>query len=121
MLNIEVSDDGGGGRFVAGNEDGSFRAVMVRDSEDAVKAIRKREFNDEVHGDGFEGEGGVIGGDRAVRDVGVRGIDLGGLAGGATMDKGGDKVLHMGPPVVFHKEKAGFQNARVARGGGIMI
>ena len=121
MLNIEVGNGGGGGCFVAGNEDGSFQAVMVCDSEDAVKTVGKREFNNEVHGDSFDGEGGASGGDRAVRDTGVRGIDLGGLAGGATTDEGGDKVLHVGPPVIFREEKASFQNARVACGGGIVI
>ena len=52
---------------------------MVCDSKDAVKAVGKREFNDEVHGNGFEGEGGAVSGDGAVWDAGVRGIDLGGL------------------------------------------
>ena len=108
MLDIEVSNGGGGGRFMAGNEDGSFRTVMVRDGEDAVEAVRKREFDNEVHGDSFKGEGSVVGGDGAVRDAGERRINLGGLTGGATADKGGDKVLHVGPPVVFCKEKASF-------------
>ena len=62
MLNVKIGDGGGSGRFVAGNKNSSFRAVMVCDSEDAVKAIGKREFNDEVHGNGFEWEGSVVGG-----------------------------------------------------------
>ena len=40
MLNIEVSNGRGGGSFMAGNEDGGFRTVMICDGEDAVKAIR---------------------------------------------------------------------------------
>ena len=108
MLNIEVGDGGGSGHFVAGNEDSGFRTVMIHDGEDAIEAVGKWEFDDEVHGDSFKGEGGVVGGDRVVRDVGARRINLGGLAGGATTDKGGDKVLHMGPPVVFREEKASF-------------
>ena len=60
---------------------------MVCDGEDAVKAIRKREFDNEVHRDSVEGGGGVVGSDRVVRDVGMRHKSLGGLAGGATVDK----------------------------------
>ena len=74
---------------------------MVHDSEDAVKAVGKWELNNEVHGNGFEWEGGTVSGDGAVRDAGARGIDLGGLTGGATTDEGGDEVLHVGPPVIF--------------------
>ena len=121
MLDIEIGDGGGSGHFVAGNKNSSFRAVMVRDSEDAVKAIGKREFDNEVHGNGFEWEGGAVGGNEAVWDAGVRGIDLGGLTGGATTDKGGDEGLHVGPPVILGEEKAGFEDARVARSGGIVV
>ena len=39
MLNIKVSNGGGSGCFVAGNENSGFRAVMVCDSEDAVKPL----------------------------------------------------------------------------------
>ena len=121
MLDIEIGDGGGGGHFVAGNKNSSFRAVVVRDCEDAVKAVGKREFNDEVHGNGFEREGGVVGGNGAMRDAGARGSDLGGLTGGATTDEGGDKVLHVGPPVIVGEEKASFENTGVAHGGGIMV
>jgi hypothetical protein len=121
MLDIEVGNSGGSGCFVAGDEDGGLQAIMVRDSEDAIKAVGKWELDDEVHGDGFKGEGSAVSGDRVVRNVGARRVNLSGLAGGATADKGGDKVLHMGPPVVFHKEKTSFQDARVAHGGGVVI
>ena len=121
MLDIEISNGGGSGHFVAGNKNSSFQAVMVRDSEDAVKAVRKREFNDEVHGNGVKGESGAVSSDGAVWDVGARGIDLGGLAGGASTDKGGDEGLHVGPPVIFGEEKASFEDARVACSGGIVV
>ena len=94
---------------------------MVHDSEDAVKAIGKREFNNEVHGNGFEWEGSTVGGNGAVRDAGARGIDLSGLTGGATTDEGGDEGLHVGPPVIFGKEEASFEDARVACSGGIVV
>ena len=94
---------------------------MVRNGEDAIKPVREREFNDKIHGDGFKGKGGTVGGDGAVWDTGARGIDFGGLTGGATLDEGGDKVLHMGPPVIFGDEKAGFEDARVTCSGGIMV
>ena len=121
MLDVEIGNGGGGGRFMAGNKNSSFRAVVVRNSEDAVKAIGKWEFNNEVHGNGCKWEGGAVGGNGTVRDAGARGIDLGGLTGGTTMDEGGDEVLHVGPPVIFGKEKASFEDARVARSGGIMV
>ena len=121
MLDVKIGNGGGGGCFVAGNENGSLRAVMVCDSEDTVKTVRKREFNDEIHGHGFEWEGGAIGGNGAVRDMGPRGNGLGGLTGGAAMDEGGDEVLHVGPPVVVGKKEASFEDARVARGGGIVV
>ena len=121
MLDIEIGDGRGGGRFMAGNKNSSFRAVMVRDSEDAVKAVGKQEFNNEVHGNCFEWEGGAVGGNGAMQDAGARGIDLGGLTGGTTTDEGGDKVLHVGPPVIIGEEKAGFEDARVAHGGGIVV
>ena len=121
MLDVKVSDGGGGGCFMAGDENGGFRAVVIGDGEDAVKAIGEREFNDEVHGNGFKGEGGAVGCDGAVRDTGARGINFGGLTGGATTDERGDKGLHMGPPVVFSDEEAGFENAGVTRGGGIVV
>ena len=38
VLGVEVSDGGGGGCFVTGDENGSFRTVVVGDGEDAVKA-----------------------------------------------------------------------------------
>ena len=121
MLDIEVGNGGGGGCFVAGNKNSCFRAVMVCDSEDAVKAVGEREFNDEVHGNGLEGEGGAVGGNGAVQNAGARGVDLGGLTGGATVDEGGDEGLHVGPPVIFGEEKASFEDARVARSGGIVV
>ena len=121
VLDVEVGDGGGGGRFVTGNENGSLRTVVIRDGEDAVEAVGEREFNDEVHGNGFKGEGGAVGRDGAVRDAGARGIDFGGLTSGATTDEGGNKGLHVGPPVVFSDEEAGFENAGVTRGGGIVV
>ena len=54
-------------------------------------------------------------------DAGARGIGLGGLTGGTSTDEGEDEVLHVGPPVVMGEEEAGFEDARVARGGGIMV
>ena len=121
MLDIKIGNGGGGGCFVAGNENGSFRAVMVCDSEDAVKTVGKRELNDEVHGHGFKWEGGVVGSNGAVWDTGTRGNGLGGLTGGASTDEGGDEVLHVGPPVVVGEEEASFEDARVAHGGGIVV
>ena len=94
---------------------------MVRNGEDAVKAIGKWELDDEVHSYGVKGEGGAIGGDGEVRDAGASHNNLGGLAGGATADKGGDKVLHVGPPVVLCEEKTSFQDTGVTGGGGIVI
>ena len=121
MLDVKVSYGGGGGCFMAGDEDGSFGAVVVRDGKDAIKAIGEWEFNDEVHGDGFKGEGGAVGRDGAVRHTGARGIGLGGLTGGATADEGGDEGLHVGPPVVLDDEETGFEDTGVACGGGIMV
>ena len=106
---------------MAGDENGSFRAVVVCDGEDAVKSIGEWEFNDEVHGNGLKGEGGTIGRDGAVRDAGSRGIDFGGLTGGATSDEGGDKGLHVGPPVILGDEETGFEDAGVTCGVGIMV
>ena len=106
---------------MAGTENGSFRAVMVRHGEDAVKAIREREFNDKIHGDGFKGEGGAVGRDRAVGNAGARGNGFGGLTGGATADEGGDKGFHMGPPIILGDKKAGFEYAWVTCGGGVMV
>ena len=121
MLDVKVGDGGGGGRFMAGDKNGSFGAVVVGDGEDAVESIGEREFNYEVHGNGLEGEGSVVSCDGAVRNTGARGIDFGGLTGGAALDEGGDKGLHVGPPVVFGDEETGLEDARVAGGVGIMV
>ena len=121
VLNIEVGDGGGGGRFMARDKNGSFRAVVIRDGEDAIEAIGERKLDDEIHSDGLKGEGSAVGGDGAVRDAGARRINFGGLAGGATSDKGGDKGLHVGPPVVFGDEETGFEDAWVPGGGGIVV
>ena len=121
MLDVELGNGGGGGRFVAGNEDSSFRAVVVGDSEDAVEAVGEWKFNDEIHCDGFKGEGGAVGRDGAVGNAGARGNGFGGLAGGTTADERGDKGFHMGPPVILGDEEAGFEDAGVACGGGIMV
>ena len=94
---------------------------MVCNGEDAVKAIGKRELDDEIHGYGVEWKGGAISGNGAVRDTGARGIDFGGLTGSATPDEGGDKGFHVGPPVIFGEEKAGFEDARVTCSGGIVV
>ena len=94
---------------------------MVGYGEDAVKAVREWEFNNEIHGDGFEWEGGAVGRDGAVGNTGARGNGFGGLTGGATVDKRGDKGLHMGPPIVLGYEKASFEDAGVTCGGGIMV
>jgi hypothetical protein len=94
---------------------------VVRYSEDAVKTIGKRKLDNKIHGYGFKWKGGVISGNGIVRDTGARGIDFGGLTGGATLDEGGDKGFHVGPPVIFGEEKAGFEDARVTCGGGIMV
>ena len=66
MLDVEIGNGGGGSRFVAWNKNGSLRAVMVRNGENAVKSVGEREFNDKIHGDGLEGEGGAVGRDGAV-------------------------------------------------------
>ena len=121
MLNIEVGDGGGGGCLITGDENGRFRAVVVCNGEDAVKAIGEWELNDEIHGNGFEGEGGAIGRDGAVRNAGARCISFGGLAGGTTPDEGGDEGLHVGPPVVLGDEETGFEDPGVTCGVGIMI
>ena len=121
VLNIEVSDGGGGGRFMARDENSSLRTVVIRDGEDAVEAIGERKLNNEIHSDGLEGEGGVVGCDGAVGDTGARGVDLGGLTGGAASDVGGDKGLHVGPPVILGDEETGFEDAWVAGGGGIVV
>ena len=91
MLNIEVGDGGGGGRFMARDKDGGLRTVVIRDGEDAVEAIGERKLDDEIHGDGLKGEGGAVGRDGAMGDAGARSIDFGGLAGSATPDKRGDR------------------------------
>ena len=121
VLNIKVGDGGGGGRFMARDENGSLRTVVIRDSEDTVEAIGEWEFDDEIHGDGFEGEGGAIGDDGAVRDAGARGIDFGGLAGGAPSNERGDKGLHVRPPIVLGDEETGFEDPWVTGGGGIVV
>ena len=121
MLDVKIGNGGGGSCFVAGNEDGSFRAVMIGDGEDAVEAVGEWELNDEIHGDGFKGEGGAVGRDGAVGNAGPRGNGFGGLTGGATADERGDKGFHMGPPIILGNEEAGFEDAGVACGGGIMV
>ena len=94
---------------------------MVRNGEDAIKAVGEREFNDKIHGDRFEGKGSAVGSDGEVRDTGARGIGFGGLTGGATPDEGGDKGFHVGPPVILGDEKAGFEDAGVTCGRGIVV
>ena len=94
---------------------------MVSDSENAIKTLGRWEFDDKIHGDGLKEKGSAVGGNRIVGHVGVGHKGLSGLASGTTADKGGDKVLHMGPPVVLCKKKTGFKNAGVARGGGVMV
>ena len=121
MLDVKVGNSGGGGCFVAGNENSCFGAVVVHNSEDAIKAVQEREFNDEIHGDGFKGKGGAVGGDGAMRDTGARGDGFGGLTGGAAANEGGDKGFHVGPPVIFGDEKAGFEYAGMTCGGGIVV
>ena len=106
---------------MAGDKDGSFGAIVVRDGEDAVESIGEREFNDEVHSDGLKGEGGAVSRNGAMRNTRVRGVNFGGLAGGATPDEGGNKGLHVGPPIIFSDEEAGFEDARVTCGGGIVV
>ena len=121
MLDVKLGDGGGCGGFMARDKNSRFRAVVVRDGEDAVKAVGEGELNDKVHSDGFEWEGGAVSGDGAVRDTGARGVSFGGLTGGASSDEGGDKVFHVGPPVVFGDKKAGFKDTRVTCGGGIVV
>ena len=94
---------------------------MVRDGEDAIKAIGGREFNNKVHGNIFKQEGGVVGNDRVVWCAGASCDGFGGLASGATADEGGNEILHVGPPVVLSKEKTDFQDAGVTHCGGVMI
>ena len=121
VLDVKFSNGGGSGRFVAGDENGSFRAVVVRNGEDAIESVGERELDDKIHGDRFKGKGGVVGGDGAVRDTGARGIGFGGLTGGTTPDEGGDKSFHMGPPVILGDEKAGFEDTGVACSGGVVV
>jgi hypothetical protein len=121
MLDVKIGNSGGGSRFVAGNEDGRFRAIVVGNGEDAVKAVREGELNNEIHGDSFEGEGGAVSCDGAVGNTGARGNGFGGLTGGATSDERGDKGFHMGPPIIFGDEKASFEDAGVTCGGGVMV
>ena len=121
MLDVKVGDGGGGGRFMAGDENGSLRAIVVCDGEDAVESIGKWEFNDEVHSDGLKGEGGTISCNEAMRNTRARGVNFGGLAGGATPDEGGDKGFHMGPPVILGNEEAGFEDTGVTCSGGVMV
>ena len=94
---------------------------MVCDGEDAVKTVGGQEFDNKVHGDSFKREGGTISGNRVVRYAGASCEGLGGLAGGAALDKGGDEVLHVGSSVVFGEEKTSFQDARVTHCGRVMI
>ena len=121
ILDVKIGNSGGGSRFMAGNEDGGFRAVMVGNGEDAIKAVGEWELNNEIHGDGFKGEGGAVGRDGAVGNTGARGNGFGGLTGGAAPDERGDKGFHMGPPIIFGDEKAGFEDAGVTWGGGVMV
>ena len=53
-------------------------------------------------------------GDGTMGNAGPGGERLGGLAGGASADKGRDEVLHVGPPVILCEEVADFEGARVA-------
>ena len=39
VLDVEVSDGGGGGRFVTGDKNSGFRAVVIGDGEDAVESV----------------------------------------------------------------------------------
>ena len=121
MLDVKVSDGGSGGRFMAGDENGSFRAIVVRDGEDAVESIGEQEFNDEVHGDGLKGEGGAVSRNGAMRNTGARGVNFGGLASGATPDKRGNKGFHVGPPIILGDEETGFEDAGVTCSGGVMV
>ena len=121
MLDVKIGNSGGGSRFVAGNENGGFRAVMVGNGEDAVEAVGEWELDDKIHSDRFKGEGGAVGCDGAMGNTGPRGNGFGGLTGGATADERGDKRFHMGPPVIFGEEEAGFEDAGVACGGGVMV
>ena len=121
MLDVKISDGGSGGGFMAGDENGSFRAVVVRDGEDAVKAIGERELNDEVHSDGLKGEGGAVSRNGAMRNARARGVNFGGLAGGASPDEGGNEGFHVGPPVILGDEETGFEDAGVTCRGGIMV
>ena len=121
MLDVKFGYSGGSGCFVAGDENGRFRAVVVHNGEDAIEAVGEREFNDKIHGDHFKGKGGAVSGDGAVRDAGARGSGLGGLTSGASSYEGGNKGLHMGPPVILGDEKAGFEDTGVACSGGVVV
>ena len=106
---------------MAWDEESGLGAIVICDSEDAIEAIRGREFDDEVHSDSFKWKSGAVGSDGVMGDVGTGCKNLGGLTGGTATDKGGDIVLHVGPPVVSRKEKAGFKNTGVTGGGGVMV
>ena len=121
MLDVKVSDGGSGGRFMAGDENSSFRAIVVYDGQDAVETVGEQEFGDEVHGDGLKGEGGTVSRNGAVRDTGARGVNFGGLASCATPDEGGNKGFHVGPPVILGDEETGFEDAGVTCSGGVMV
>ena len=94
---------------------------MIGNGKDAVESGGEGELDDEVHGHSFKGEGGAVGCDGAVGNTGSRGNGFGGLTGGTTSDKRGDKGFHMGPPVIFSNEEAGFEDVGVSCGGGIMV
>ena len=121
VLDIEVGNLGGGNGLEAGNEDGGFGAVVVSNGEDTIESCRRQEFDDEVHGNVFEAKGGVVSGDGVMRHAGSGHDGPGGLAGGASADKGGDKVFHVGPPVVFCKKEISFKDTGVAGSRGVMV
>ena len=106
---------------MTGDKKGGFEAVVVCHCEDAVEAVRGRELDNEVHGDGFKGEGSVCNGDGIMGNVRSSSELFGGLAGGAAADEGRDEVLHMGPPVVFCKEVASFEDAGVTGCWRVMV
>ena len=54
-------------------------------------------------------------------NVGSCGEQFGGLTGGAAADEGGDEVLHVGPPIIFGKEEASFEDAGVAGSRQVVV
>ena len=96
----DVSNVGCGGSFVARVENYPLRKTMIYHDQNRIKAMGEGEVCDEVHRDLLEGMD-ALQRDRGKWGVGGMGIDLIGLACGATHDEFSDESGHARPPVVF--------------------